>query len=39
MSIKLRNLTNGKLNRNYKGYIICSSFCLVNTCEEVDFCG
>ncbi len=38
MSIKLRNLTNGKLNRNYKGYI-CSSFCLVNTCEEVDFCG
>lgn len=27
-----------KLNRNYKGYI-CSSFCLVDTYEEVDFCG
>lgn len=27
-----------KLNRNYKAYT-CSSFCLENTFEEIDFCG
>lgn len=27
-----------KLNRNYKAYT-CSSFCLDNTFEDIDFCG
>ena len=39
--IKLRNYAineSSKLNRNNKGYI-CSSFCLKNTFEEIDFCG
>ena len=35
--IKLRNSELNKVNRNNKGYI-CSSFCLMNTCEEIDFC-
>lgn len=35
--MKLRNSESNKLNSNYNGYI-CSSFCLVDTYEEVDFC-
>ena len=35
-TVKLNELH--KSNRNYKAYI-CSSFCLVDTREEIDFCG